>query len=303
MIRALQALRGVAAVAFLVLNTLFWFVPICAFGSLRRLPPARSPSRLRRALGAGLDASLTGWVTCAAAMARVLDVAKLRIDFAPGSLGLRRDAWYLLIANHQSWADILVLVFAFRTRTPPFKFFTKRELIWLPLIGLALWMLDYPFVRRHGRERLQADPALREQDRQAVRAACRAILERPTSVLNFLEGTRFSVAKRDAQVSPHAALLQPKVGGLALVSEGLGERLDAVVDTTIHYPGGAPGFWDYLCGRRPVIELHVRLLPPPRGDRDALRQWVARVWEEKNARLLASGFVPPGGAADAPPNS
>ena len=297
MIRVLQTLRGVASIAFLVLNTLFWFVPICVLGTLRRLFPAGSPGRLRHVFGVGLDASLSGWITCAAAMTHALGVAKPRVEFAPDSLGLRRDAWYLLIANHQSWADILVLVFAFRGRTPPLKFFTKRELIWLPFVGLGLWMLDYPLVRRHGRERLRANPALGEHDRQTVRTACRAILERPTSVLNFLEGTRFSVAKRNAQESPHSALLRPKVGGLALVCEGLGDRLAAVVDTTILYLGGAPGFWDYLCGRRPRINLHVRLLPPPRGDREALRKWVDGLWEEKDARLLASGFVAPDEAA------
>lgn len=280
--------RGALALAFLVLNTVVWFIPIGLLGTVRRL----SPGPLRGVCGAGLDASLRGWVACAAAMVATLRVARLRVDLAAGS-PLRRDAWYLLIANHQSWADILVLAFAFRRRMPPPKFFTKRELIWLPLIGPALWMLEYPFVRRHGRERLRAAPELAEQDRQAILRSCRTMRERPTSILSFLEGTRFTVAKRTARGSPHAALLRPKVGGLQVVVEALGDRLAAVVDATIHYPSGALGLWRFLCGACPVIHVHARQLPPPRGDRDHLRKWVDGVWAEKDARLSAAGFSPP----------
>ena len=280
--------RGFLALAFLMLNTVVWFVPICLLGAIRRV----SPEPLRSACGTGLDASLRGWVACAAAMAATLKVTRLRVDSAADSPPLRRDAWYLLIANHQSWADILVLAFAFRRRMPPPKFFTKRELIWLPLVGLALWMLEYPFVRRHGRERLRTAPALAEQDRNAILRSCRAMMERPTSVLSFLEGTRFTVAKRKAQGSPHTALLRPKVGGLQLIVDALEERIAAVVDATILYPRGAPGFWRYLCGGCPVVHVHVRQLPLPRGDRDQLRQWVDRVWSEKDARLLAAGCNP-----------
>ena len=277
-------LRGALALAFLIGNTVLWFVPIALIGTVRRL----SPGPVRRACGAGLAACLQGWVESAAAMAKALGVVRLEVSFVPDAPALRRDAWYLLVCNHQSWADILVLVFAFRRRTPPFKFFTKRELLWLPLIGLALWLLDFPFVRRYPRARLQANPALREADQRAVRSACAAIRERPTSVLNFLEGTRFSPAKRDAQGSPHQTLLIPKVGGLQIVRDGLAARLCAVLDVTLHYPGGAPGFWDFLCGRRPVVTLHTRVLPPPEGDRDTLRRWADTLWAAKDTRLQAA---------------
>ena len=282
-------LRGSAALGFLVLNTVFWFMPILLLGTVRRL----SPAPLRRVCGAGLAVSLSGWVACAAAMASALKVVRVQVEFASESPPLRRDAWYLLVCNHQSWADILVLVFAFRGRTPPFKFFTKRALIWLPLIGVALWLLDFPYVRRHGSERLRANPALREQDQRTVSEVCAVIRERPTSVLNFLEGTRFTPAKRQAQDSPYRTLLRPKVGGLMFVRDGLADQLRAVVDTTIHYPGGAPGFWHFLCGRCPRCVVHTRALPPPQGDRDALRKWVDALWAEKDAHLQSVGFAPP----------
>ena len=65
----------------------------------------------------------------------------------------------------------------------------------------------------------------------------------------------------------------------------MADRLEAVVDVTVRYPGGAPPFWDFLCGRSPDVEIDIRTLPLPPVDRDAVNAWVNRLWEEKDARL------------------
>ncbi|HAA39980.1 MAG TPA: acyltransferase, partial [Pseudomonas sp.] len=62
---------------------------------------------------------------------------------------LRGDTSYLVISNHQSWVDIPALIQALNRRTPFFKFFLKKELIWVPFLGLAWWALDYPFMKRY----------------------------------------------------------------------------------------------------------------------------------------------------------
>ena len=170
-------------------------------------------------------------------------------------------------------------------RIPQFKFFTKRELIWVPFIGPAMWFLEFPYVRRYRRDQLEANPALRERDRQATLDACVGFRQRPTSVLVFLEGTRFTVAKRDAQGSRYRHLLNPKTGGFWIVLENLGDQLEAVVDVTIRYPGVAPGFWDFLCGRSPDVEIDIHALPLPEVDRDAVNAWINQLWAAKDARL------------------
>ena len=68
---------------------------------------------------------------------------------------LSMQGWYLLVCNHQSWVDILVLQKAFNSRIPFLKFFIKKELLYVPLLGIAWWALDYPFMRRRGRQRPQ----------------------------------------------------------------------------------------------------------------------------------------------------
>ncbi len=61
---------------------------------------------------------------------------------------LHQRGWYLVSSNHQSWVDILVLQRIFHGRIPFLKFFLKQELIWVPVIGLAWWALDFPFMKR-----------------------------------------------------------------------------------------------------------------------------------------------------------
>ncbi len=284
-----DAIRGAVSFAFIAVNTVFWSVPIYLLGAFRLL----LPKRWRVACGTVMFRAVDGWVECVRAMTKVLGTVRISTDIAAsaGQGELRLDRWYLVVANHQTWADILVLVFALNGRIPQFKFFTKRELIWVPFIGLALKFLDFPFVRRYGRERLAKAPELREHDRAATRKALAGVRERPTSVLSFLEGTRFTMAKRDAQESPYQALLKPKIGGFLMVRDGLADQLEAVVDVTIVYPGEsgqAPGFWDFLCGRCSEVKLRARTFSPPEGDAQAVRDWLEQLWREKDRSLTSA---------------
>ena len=279
-------LRGSVAFAFIALNTVLWCFPVYLLGILRSMLPRQH----RIAVGSAMFRMVDGWVCCTRKMADQLGLARIDAEAADaaGAPALRQDGWYLVVGNHQSWVDILVLVFALNGRIPQFKFFTKRQLVWVPFIGVALRLLGFPAVRRYSRERLRAEPALRERDREVVRKACADFRERPTSVLNFVEGTRFTAAKRAAQQSPYRTLLKPKVGGFAMVLEHLGDKLDAVVDVTIVYDTPtAPGFWDFLCGRGTQVRLRVRTLTPPA--QALCRDWLDDLWAEKDAYLSSSG--------------
>ncbi|MCY3621235.1 MAG: acetyltransferase [Gammaproteobacteria bacterium] len=269
------------AFAFIAASSVFWCTLIFCLGLVRPFFPAER----RIPLGTAMVRSMAGWVVCAAWLLRVLRITRIHETNSEEYRALLPDAWYLVVSNHQTWADILVLVVTLYGRIPQFKFFTKRELVWVPFIGPAMWFLEFPYVRRYSREQLEANPTLRERDRQATLDACVGFRQRPTSVLVFVEGTRFTEAKRDAQGSPYRSLLNPRTGGFTMVLENMADRLEAVVDVTIRYPGGAPPFWDFLCGRSPDVEIDIRTLPLPPVDRDAVNAWVNRLWEEKDARL------------------
>ncbi|ACN16272.1 putative 1-acyl-sn-glycerol-3-phosphate acyltransferase [Desulforapulum autotrophicum HRM2] len=214
-----------------------------------------------------------------------------------GVSDLDPNGWYLVISNHQSWVDILVLQTVFNRRIPFLKFFLKKELIWVPFLGLAWWALDFPFMQRYSKKFLEKHPHLRGNDLKRTRRACEKFKTIPVSVMNFVEGTRFSELKHSAQGSEFKSLLKPKAGGVAFVLGAMGDCLHKVVNVTIVYPDGADSFWGFISGRVRRIVLDVEVLPVTSemtGDffnnstfRDDFCTWINRLWKEKDRKILA----------------
>ena len=284
----METLRGSLAMTWIALHTTFWCVPLYVMGCVRLAMPN---GKVRIAIGSLMDRIIDGWVASNRLLVWALRLTVIDARFSDAER-LKRDGWFLVVSNHQSWVDIIVLQNTLLGHIPPLKFFTKRELIWVPLAGVAMWFLGFPYVRRYGRERLAQNPELREHDRNATLKACRGFVERPTSVLSFLEGTRFTKAKHAAQESRYRHLLNPRPTGLSYVATALGDRATALVDVTIQYPDEVPGFWDFLCGRCRRIDVTVDTLAVPKaltltsGDaREALNQWASELWRAKDRRI------------------
>jgi 1-acyl-sn-glycerol-3-phosphate acyltransferase len=240
---------------------------------------------LRRGTDRVLNALAEGWIAINGWWMAL--VRRTRWD-VQGLDGLRRQGWYLVSSNHQSWVDIFVLQKVFLGRVPFLKFFLKRQLLYVPVVGLAWWALDFPFMKRR--------TGSRSADLATARRACEKFSQIPTSVMNFLEGTRFSQEKHDRQGSSFRHLLKPKVGGLATALSAMGERFDALLDVTIVYPGGVPTFWDLLSGRVPQVVVRVLERPIPaellggdyEGDpafRARMQAFVQEMWTEKDAGI------------------
>jgi 1-acyl-sn-glycerol-3-phosphate acyltransferase len=283
---------GVIMLSLLIGNTLFWAVPVYACIFLKLLTP-RGPLRdvISRA-AAGLAQT---WAAINSALVDVLLAVKwdIRIDTE-----LDPKGQYLVCANHQSWNDIVVVMRAFGRRAPFFKFFIKQELIWVPVLGLVWWGLDFPFMKRHTKEQIARNPALKGKDLETTRKACENFRNQPAMILNFLEGTRFTAAKHERQQSPYRHLLKPKSGGFAFTMGAMGEKLNSLLDVTIVYPGGAQGFWGLLSGRVRHVVVEVRKLTIPhalyvgdyendRAFRAQFQTWIAQLWEEKDQRIEA----------------
>lgn len=280
-------LRGALAASFIAANTIIICAPLYAAALLR----LALWGRWRAAATRRMDSAIDLWVSANAAMLRALRV--VNIEAHQQSAVLRRDRWYIVACNHQTWADILVLQTALRPSVPPLKFFTKQQLVWLPLVGLAMKMLGFPYVRRASTTGGDGFRAAANRDREATLAACALFRNHPTAVLSFLEGTRFTAAKHSAQKARFAHLLNPKIGGLGYVLNGLNAQRPQLLDATIHYPDGAPGFWAFLCGkcRRAQLWLEVHDLPADLGrqgqaaQRARLAPFVEKLWQAKDARL------------------
>ncbi len=285
-------LVALIAALLLVLNVLFWVPILLFFAILKLILPFKAmrllidPILLR--IAEAWIAGNSGWMGL---------TQRTQWD-VQGIDGLDYRSWYLVNCNHQSWVDILVLQHLFNRRIPLLKFFLKQQLIWVPIMGLAWWALEFPFMRRHTEEFLKKHPEMRGKDQATTRKACEKFALIPTSVMNFLEGTRFTRAKHQRQKSPYKHLLKPKAGGIALALNAMGDKFQAILDVTIVYPDGTPTFTQFLSGKLKRVIVRVRRLPVPQdlaqgdyaGDaavREAYQQWVHQLWLDKDAQIEA----------------
>ncbi len=295
-------LRVPLAMLLLALNILLHAVPLFALALVKVIVPLRAA---RRWLSRALVMIAESWI----GVNNLLFELFTRIHWQVEGLdGLRRDGNYLVLCNHQSWVDIPVLQKVFNRRIPFLRFFLKQELIWVPLLGPAWWALDFPFMKRYSAQTLLRHPELQGKDREATRRACEKFRQMPVSVMNFVEGTRFTQAKHDAQSSPFRYLLRPKAGGVAFVLDAMGDALHAVVDVTIVYPQGTCTMMDLIAGRVRDIRVHVRerqIAPELVGSYDEdpafrgrVKAWMRALWSDKDtqaARMQPGSGAPSGG--------
>ncbi|MEH6563922.1 MAG: acyltransferase [Halopseudomonas sp.] len=284
-------LTGLLTCLLILLNTLIGIGPMLILGLLKVAIPHTG---LRRLCSRGVMWIAETWAEINKSIFHLLLPTRwdVRCDTP-----LATDHSYLVISNHQSWVDIPALVNAFNRKTPYFKFFLKRALIWVPFLGLAFWALDYPFMKRYSKAHLAKHPQDQGKDLEITRRACEKFQQLPVTVVNYLEGTRFTLAKHQHQQSPYRYLLKPKAGGIAFVVAALGAQMRSVLDVTIVYPEARPpGFWQLVSGQVSSITVDIRgrALPPDliAGDysldaeyRARFQQWVSQLWLEKDQRI------------------
>lgn len=287
----MEYVTGAILFLILVLNTFFWGGIIYLLVPFKFL--TRGAARLK--VNSAMVWAAENWIQI---NSKVMDAVH-PIDWQiteTGDYDLKKS--YLVVANHQSWVDIVVLQKILNRRIPFLRFFIKRQLFYVPVIGGAWWALNFPFMNRYSREYLKKHPEKRLADFEIVRRACEKLRGQPVSILNFLEGTRFSEMKRSEQKSKFKNLLLPKAGGIGMILGLMGDQFDSIIDVTIFYPQGAPTLWDLLCGRMKQVKISVRQLPVPKelikgsyqGDENLklqMQNWVNEVWEHKDSLLTS----------------
>ena len=286
----MSALRVFLIALLLAANTVLHVVPLLVVAVVKALLPIE---RLRAASSRWLTGIAERWIGVNGWM---LDrFSRTRVQVEEDAV-LEPDGHYLVLANHQSWVDIVVLQRVFNRRIPLMRFFLKQQLIWVPLLGVAWWALDFPFMARHTREQIQRRPELAGRDIEATRRACGKFRAIPVAIMNFVEGTRLTPAKHEGQGSPYRHLLKPRAGGVAFVLDAMGDGLHAILDVTIAYPGGRPSLVDLIANRVPEVRVQVRQRAIPvelaGGDyqsdadfRARFQQWINGVWLEKDADM------------------
>ncbi len=271
--------KSLASLTVITLNLVIWLVPLVLLSLLKLvLPGARGR----------VDRLLDGVYRNAVRVDDAWLRGVMRIDWPRPELGVPREAVCLVLSNHVSWSDILVLQSVVSRDGPLLKFLSKRELLWIPIFGIIFWAFDFPVLRRRAKGRL--DEATRRRiDAEALSAACEVLRRHPAALMSFAEGTRLTAAKHRASGSPYRTLLPPRVGGLAALRAALDGELRFVLDVTLIYDEGA-SFWAFLCGRVPCVGVDVERIPVeavPR-EREALIAWLDARWARKDALIVAA---------------
>lgn len=283
-------LKGCFNAFFLAIHTIFWCIPMYLLFCLKVI--SFHPIMLTF-INRCLIATANNWIRTNNLMMNL--TMRIKWDL-PDFSHLKLNQWYFIICNHQAWTDILVLQRIFLRKVPFIRFFIKKELMWLPILNLAWWAYDFPIMHRHTKEQIAKDPSLRIKDLSATQKACSRYKHSPVTILNFLEGTRFTRAKHIKQHSPYDNLLIPKSGGFAFAVNVMNKQINHVLDVTIIYPEGKKTFWDFLCGRvhQIAVKLQEHEIPTEllQGNytedevyRHQFKQWINQLWQEKDSLL------------------
>lgn len=280
---------GLLSFLLYTVNTLFWLLPIVLFSILKALIPV---SGWRKFFSYLLDRMASNWVAINTINQKLFTRTQIKVT---GLEKLEKKQWYLVIANHQSWVDIVVLQRVLRGKIPFLKFFLKKELIYVPFLGIAWWALDFPFMKRYSQSFIKKNPHLKGKDMETTRKACEKFKYKPVSVMNFVEGTRFTAVKHQKQQSPYKHLLKPKAGGIGFVMTAMGEQLNKVLDVTLYYPDKTPTFLDFLCGRINTVEVIIdikevdsELVGDYVNDRNYkihFQKWLNGIWQAKDEKI------------------
>lgn len=276
-------------VFLVIFNTALFSVLICLVALFKVLLPGRHKVRATRVA----DKLMWMWATVNTFVLTLSNRVEWDIQ---GGDELKKHGWYLLISNHLSWTDIVVLCCVFKDRIPMPKFFLKQQLFYVPFVGMGCWALDMPFMRRYSREYLLRHPEKRGQDLETTRRSCAKFLNNPTTVVNYVEGTRFTGEKQRRSKSGYEHLLKPKSGGMAYTLAAMGEQFENIIDVTLAYPDNLETpFKDMLMGRMKRIVVRIEVLPVDenvRGDyfndkpyKRRFQHWLGARWAAKDDLL------------------
>ncbi len=286
--------HGTIAFLALIISTIMVFIPFFVISLLKLYPS----SSWRIFCTNVLQAISTFWIDINNLYIRATQPARLIIS---GTDAVHPNNWYLIVANHQSWLDIVILQYVFNhsVRIPLLKFFIKSQLIWVPVLGFCWWAMGYPFMKRYSKEYLAKNPHKHGQDLKSTLKAVDQFKKLPASIVSFIEGTRFTPPKNQQQEAPYQFLLKPKAGGISFVIGAMHEEIDSLLDVSIIYPDGHNSIWDFVCHRIDAIQIHIRRLPIPTEFRNpsllenehvqsAFRTWLNEQWLQKDQ--LISGI-------------
>ena len=278
-------IRGLLVGIAYIINIVFWSSPILVLAIFKLIPLKFVVAVTDRIIAFCANS----WVATNTLIEKHLHPTKVNVN---GTSELSPEQWYLLVCNHRSAVDILLLQQILHGNIPLLRFFLKQQLIWVPFLGVAWWALDFPFMRRYSSAFLAKHPHLRGKDLEATQRACEKFKDKPVTVVNFVEGTRLTDEKHRQQASPFRHLLKPRAGGIAFTLSAMQNKITQLINVTIHYRHPAPSLWQYFCGKLDEVTIKISMEPLTTlqnrdyfnsdDDKQAIQQWLNQLWQEND---------------------
>jgi len=284
--------KGILGYSILILNTIIGFILLLPIAYLKKLT---SNNNIKKYCLMYLHKVGKTWIQINYLTIRISNKLNWRITGLEQLLNLPKDKWYLLIANHQSWADVFILQFIFRNHLPFQKYFIKEQLRQFPLMGFIWEAIDCPFLKRLDNKNLSANPVLQGADLLEIKEKSKKFKLLPSTIVSFLEGTRFTTQKHQQQQSEYKFLLKPKAGGIACVLQELHKEIKGIVDVSLFYPNKNVTLWDLYTGRMNNIAIKINFITIPKWlsekhldnleyelYKDEFQIWLKKIWLEKD---------------------
>ena len=284
--QSIGKLHAILAIFVLILSTAIGSIPILLVGILKLYPNQRWNVFCTKIV----DKIATLWSDANNIYLNKFHPARWDIT---GMDHFNPQQWYLVVANHQSWLDIVILQRLFNRKIPILKFFIKDQLKWIPLLGFSWWAMGCPFMKRYSQDYLAKNPHKKGKDLLATKKALKLFKKTPATIMSFVEGTRYTPQKKLQQKSPYQHLLKPKAGGVGFVIDAMSKQITQLLDVTIVYPHQQNSLWNFLCRDVNSVRIHIRQLPIPQkflnspllddeSTQAEFREWLNQQWSEKD---------------------
>ena len=272
------------SITVLLINSGIVFLPLVFFSLIKVIVPIK---RVQYHCTTVVQALASFWVSFTILITKMLSPTEIEFE---QNTKLSKKNTYLVISNHKSWLDTLVLMLAFHKKIPFPKFFMKSQMFFVPIIGMVCWALEFPAMKRYSKSYIAQHPEKKGKDIEMTQKYCKNLSDRPTTIVNFVEGTRYT--KEKAVDTKYSYLLNPKAGGIAVILKSLSDRMIGVLNTTIVYDNPNQTLWDFMICRTKKIKIKVDFIPikdVPLGDyfnnaedKQIFQDWLNNLWLNKD---------------------
>ena len=120
------------SVTALLINSAIVFLPVVFFSLLKLIIPIRS---VKYHCITVVQALASFWVSSTIFIIKILSATEIEFE---QDAELNEASTYLVISNHKSWLDTLILMLAFHKKIPSLKFFMKFQMFFLMVLVLIL---------------------------------------------------------------------------------------------------------------------------------------------------------------------